>query len=267
MMWNSFLHRTEARGVAFAIAFATLLGPSAALGGEVLALSVETTEIRPQVVDVRAQAVAARPAIHEDRLDGLDVYALSPGAIHLRLPLAAAASFPAATLAFPGAFPLENDGVAAAWRTSGWAGFIDQAAREFDVDPALIAAVIQTESAFQARAVSGKGAQGLMQLMPATGREMGLADPFDPAANIRAGTRYLKTQLLNFATAEEALAAYNAGPGNVLKYGGVPPFAETRDFVRRVDGHWQAARSSAELPPPTGTVRAEEQTKRFRGQR
>jgi soluble lytic murein transglycosylase-like protein len=124
--------------------------------------------------------------------------------------------------------------------------------REFDVDPALIAAVIQTESNAYARAVSTKGAQGLMQLMPETGREMGLVDPFDPEANIRAGTRYLKAQLARFATPEEALAAYNAGPGSVLKYGGVPPFAETRDFVRCVLGRWQQAFPSA--ASPTGTT-------------
>jgi soluble lytic murein transglycosylase-like protein len=265
-MWNSFLRRIELRGACVGAAFALFLGPgasAAALAGEVLAVSVETTEIRPRALDVRAEAVSARTVIHENRLDGLDVYALSPGAIHLRLPLIAAAPLSAATVVFP----LADNAVAASWRSSGWAGFIDQAAHEFDVDPALIAAVIQTESAFQSRAVSEKGAQGLMQLMPDTGREMGLDDPFDPAANIRAGTRYLKAQLVNFATAEEALAAYNAGPGNVLKYGGIPPFAETRNFVQRVTGHWQATRLSAELPPQAGTVRAEEETDRFRAQR
>jgi soluble lytic murein transglycosylase-like protein len=73
-----------------------------------------------------------------------------------------------------------------------------------------------------------------MQLMPATGEALGLADPFDPEANIRAGTRYLKAQLSRFSDLRQALAAYNAGPGKVLKYGGVPPFAETQEFVRRV---------------------------------
>jgi soluble lytic murein transglycosylase-like protein len=87
-----------------------------------------------------------------------------------------------------------------------------------------------------------------MQIMPETGRELGLADPFDPAANIRAGSRYLKAQLTRFDTAEEALAAYNAGPGSVLRYSGVPPYPETRDFVRRVLGHWRELRASGTIP-------------------
>jgi soluble lytic murein transglycosylase-like protein len=266
-MWNSFLRRIELRGACVGAAFALFLGPgasAAALAGEVLGVSVETSEIHPRaVVTQDAEAVSARPIIHENRLDELDVYALSPGAIHLRLPLTATPPLFAENIVSQ----RPDDGAAASWRLSGWANIIDQAAREFDVDPALIAAVIQAESAFQARAVSEKGAQGLMQLMPATGREMGLDDPFEPAANIRAGTRYLKRQLMNFASSEEALAAYNAGPGSVLKYGGIPPFAETRNFVRRVAGHWQAARLSAERPPQAGTVRAEEQAHHFYVQR
>ena len=103
----------------------------------------------------------------------------------------------------------------------------------------LIASVIHTESAFQARAESPKGAQGAMQIMPQTQRELGLTDPFDPEANVLAGCAYLRRQLDRFGSLELALAAYNAGPANVKKYGGIPPFPETRDYVARVTSRFK----------------------------
>ena len=103
------------------------------------------------------------------------------------------------------------------------------------VEESLIRAIIHAESAYQADAQSPKGAQGLMQLMPATQREMAVSDPFDPALNIDGGTRYLSDLLLEFdGSIELAAAAYNAGSGAVRKYGGVPPYEETREYVRRV---------------------------------
>jgi soluble lytic murein transglycosylase-like protein len=101
------------------------------------------------------------------------------------------------------------------------------------VDAALVRAVIQVESAFQPRARSRKGAMGLMQVMPATAREYGIRNPYDPSANIEAGVRHLQTLLARFPLAL-ALAAYNAGEGAVQKFRGIPPYPETRAYVARV---------------------------------
>ena len=112
---------------------------------------------------------------------------------------------------------------------------IEAAALEHEINPDLIHAVIETESHFNAMAVSPVGAQGLMQLMPALQEEMGVQDAFDPYENIMAGAKYLK-HLLNShqGKVDLALASYNAGPGNVAKYKGVPPFKETRDYVKKI---------------------------------
>ncbi|WP_304524172.1 transglycosylase SLT domain-containing protein [Cupriavidus sp. DB3] len=111
--------------------------------------------------------------------------------------------------------------------------FLRQEAQRQGVDPALAARVMQTESGGRADAVSPKGAIGPMQLMPATARELGvnINDPYD---NIRGGIRYLRKQLDAFGTPELALAAYNAGPGAVRKHGGIPPYAETQNYVRKI---------------------------------
>ena len=110
---------------------------------------------------------------------------------------------------------------------------IEAAARRHQVDPRLVHAVITVESRFQARARSRKGAMGLMQLMPATARELAIRDPYDPAANIDGGVRHLR-QLLDRFDLRQAVAAYNAGAGAVRRFGGVPPFRETQHYVRQV---------------------------------
>src|SRR6476660_608451 len=103
------------------------------------------------------------------------------------------------------------------------------------VDPRFIHAVIKQESRYNPKAVSGVGAQGLMQMMPATAKRFGLKDPFDPAANVEAGTKYLKFLLKKFnGDVSLALAGYNAGEGSVEKYNGVPPYGETQNYVKKI---------------------------------
>ena len=118
---------------------------------------------------------------------------------------------------------------------SPFALLIREAAQKHGVDEELISSVITAESAFNPRAVSRKQARGLMQLMPATASQLAVNDAFDPAQNVDAGTRYLKLLLEKYGQdLTLALAAYNAGPDRVAQYGGVPPFSETRAYVRRV---------------------------------
>ena len=110
-----------------------------------------------------------------------------------------------------------------------------QAATKFSLDPDLIRAVIRTESAFDALAVSSAGAQGLMQLMPALAVELGVTDPFDPQQNILAGSRYLSALLIyHGGDIPLALASYNAGPGAVARYQGIPPYKETERYVKTI---------------------------------
>ncbi|MEK5079416.1 lytic transglycosylase domain-containing protein [Solibacillus sp. FSL W7-1436] len=112
---------------------------------------------------------------------------------------------------------------------------IAAAAKKFNIPEKLITSVIKQESNFNASATSAAGASGLMQLMPATARYLGVSDRFDPAQNIMGGAKYIRQMLDQFDNnVETALAAYNAGPGNVKKYGGIPPFQETQNYVKKI---------------------------------
>jgi soluble lytic murein transglycosylase-like protein len=110
---------------------------------------------------------------------------------------------------------------------------IDRVAAREGVDAKLVRAVIEVESGYRPRARSPKGAMGLMQLMPATARQYAVTNPYDPATNIEAGIKHLKSLLARFPTAL-ALAAYNAGGATVERFGGIPPYAETRNYVSRI---------------------------------
>jgi soluble lytic murein transglycosylase-like protein len=127
-------------------------------------------------------------------------------------------------------------------RATRYDALIEENAAVHGVNPHLVRAVIQAESAFNPRALSHKGAMGLMQLMPQTAAELGVLDPYNPAENIRAGVVYLKGLLTKFAqNVELALAAYNAGPRAVQKYGAIPPYRETRDYVSKITSKVDAA--------------------------
>lgn len=124
-------------------------------------------------------------------------------------------------------------------------GIIAQASQRFKVDPSLVKALIKAESDFDNRAVSDKGAQGLMQLMPETANAMEVANPFSPEENIFGGTRYFSLLLDRFKNDKIlALAAYNAGPEAVETYGGIPPFPETKSFVAKVLDYYERYKSS-----------------------
>lgn len=121
------------------------------------------------------------------------------------------------------------------FRTLPFGELIHHKAAKYDVDPALVAAVIEAESRFKHRARSPVGARGLMQLMPRTGRWMGARDLYDPEQNVDAGVKYLRYLDKRFnGNLKQTIAAYNAGEGTVKRYGGVPPYRETRTYVKRV---------------------------------
>ena len=120
------------------------------------------------------------------------------------------------------------------------------AARRHGLDPALVLAVVSVESGFRPAAVSPKGAQGLMQLMPRTAASLGVEDAFDPEQNVDAGVRHLEALVRQYGgDLTRALAAYNAGQGAVARYGGVPPYPETRAYVRRVLERYRAKKPKA----------------------
>ena len=135
----------------------------------------------------------------------------------------------------PGRMPEEKIG---GYDGSGWmADYVNRYCKAQNMSPALVHAIIKAESDGRRTAVSSKGAKGVMQLMPFTSRQMNVNDPFDPIENVEGGIKYLKELLATFdGNVTHAVAAYNAGPAAVKKYGGVPPFTETRLYVQRVLG-------------------------------
>jgi soluble lytic murein transglycosylase-like protein len=152
----------------------------------------------------------------------------------LASPLAPAA--PAAATGGPSALPAGTP----------YGAEITAAAERNGLDPALLAGLIKQESGFKPDARSGAGAQGLTQLMPGTAAGLGVTDPLDPAQAIEGGAKYLKQQLDSFGgDTARALAAYNAGPGAVQRFGGVPPYAETQNYVRAVQANAAGFRSSS----------------------
>lgn len=138
---------------------------------------------------------------------------------------------------------------------------LNQAAAKYGIDPSLLTAIAQKESALNPTAVSSAGAQGVMQLMPATAASLGVSNPFDPAQNIDAGARYFSQLLNQFGgNTSLALAAYNAGPGAVTKYGGIPPYTQTQDYVTSVLAAAGLPADSTTAPADTGAIGAADST-------
>lgn len=119
---------------------------------------------------------------------------------------------------------------------------IEREAKKQGIDPLLVELIIQQESAFDPYATSSAGAQGLMQLMPGTAAMLGVTDAYDIDQNVAAGTQYFATQLRRFQDLGQALAAYNAGPGSVTSFGGIPPYAETQNYVAKICARYSERR-------------------------
>lgn len=135
------------------------------------------------------------------------------------------------------AVPMKNTSIG----DDSYRDIISQAANKYNLPDKLISAVIKQESNFNNGVVSHAGAQGLMQLMPGTAKFLGVKDSFDPVQNVMGGAKYLRQMLNQFGgNIELALAAYNAGPGNVKKHDGIPPFKETQQYVKKVLGYFNA---------------------------
>ncbi len=152
----------------------------------------------------------------------------------------------ASTAGAAGAYPSGVQGTAASGEAGGeYEALIDQAASRNGLDPAVLHGLIQQESGFDPNATSSAGASGLTQLMPGTASTLGVADPLNPAESIEGGARYLGQLMTQFGgNTEDALAAYNAGPGAVQQYGGIPPYAETQSYVSKVLGYAETYRQS-----------------------
>lgn len=130
-----------------------------------------------------------------------------------------------------------------------------QKARDFGVNEDIFLRLVQKESGWNPQAKSGAGAAGLVQLMPGTAQGLGVANPYDPVQSLTGGARYLSQQLKRFGSYDKALAAYNAGPGNVERYGGIPPFKETQNYVKTILGGLDAA---APKPKPQPQAQPEQ---------
>lgn len=129
-----------------------------------------------------------------------------------------------------------------------------QKARTYGVNEDIFLRLVGAESGWNPRAKSSAGAMGLVQLMPGTAQGLGVADPYDPVQSLAGGARYLGQQLKRFGTYDKALAAYNAGPGNVERYGGIPPFKETQNYVKKILGGVDVS-----APKPQPQVQVQEQ--------
>jgi soluble lytic murein transglycosylase-like protein len=199
----------------------------------VTAISARVADIQSMLTALQTGTVQASPA------------ATAPAATTAPTATSFASQLAAASAPAPTPTSVAGD-------TTQYDALIQASAARNGVDPALLKALIRAESNFDPNAGSPAGAQGLTQLMPGTAAGLGVTDVHDPAQAIEGGAKYLRSQLDAFGGDEtKALAAYNAGPGAVTRYGGVPPYAETQQYVQRVLGYAAGYRSTLTTPTPS----------------
>jgi soluble lytic murein transglycosylase-like protein len=207
-------------------------------------MSVESIGTRIAAIQAQIEALTGAPPAAAGFDQALAGAAGAPGAAG---PTAVAASAPTAAAG----------GTLGGGSPSQFDGQIQAAAAKYGLDPALLKGLIRQESNFDPNAGSPAGAQGLTQLMPGTARSLGVTDPHDPAQAIDGGAKYLKQQLDAFGgDVQKALAAYNAGPGAVKRYGGIPPYAETQNYVRKVMAYADEYRGSIGAAAPAASAAA-----------
>jgi soluble lytic murein transglycosylase-like protein len=203
---------------------------------------------------VSVDAVIARVNELQLMIGGVAPSAPSPASTAFASQLASATAAPAATTATAAtatatATPMAATGTSELPADVPYGAEITAAAKKYGLDPALLAGLVKQESGFNPNAGSPAGARGLTQLMPGTAAGLGVTNVLDPAQSLEGGAKYLRQQLDAFGgDVTRALAAYNAGPGAVQRYGGVPPYAETQNYVRAVQANAAAYRAASPSP-------------------
>ncbi len=209
------------------------IAPSTGVSPGELAIAQRVQQLQAMIEQTRQSAVT-----------GIVPGAATSASTATAQPATFASALQAATTADT-ATPAAYAGTTGAAQSTPYDGLIEQAAQRYGVEPAVLHGLIQQESGFDPNAQSSAGASGLTQLMPGTASSLGVANPLDPAEAIEGGARYLGQMMSEFGgNTADALAAYNAGPGAVKQYGGVPPYAETQSYVTKVLGYAEAYRQS-----------------------
>ncbi|HEY5288084.1 MAG TPA: lytic transglycosylase domain-containing protein [Solirubrobacteraceae bacterium] len=220
------------------------IAPSAGMPADELAISQRVQQLQTLIEQTRQVGSGSTPISTSYGTTAT----VSPAATDSSVPAGGfAAALQAATMEnSPSSTAAQSESAAGAGAGGGeYGSVIEQAAERYGIDPAVLHGLIQQESGFDPGAQSSAGASGLTQLMPGTASSMGVANPLNPTESIEGGARYLSQLMSQFGgNTEDALAAYNAGPGAVQQYGGIPPYAETQGYVSKVLGYAETYRQT-----------------------